>query len=228
MEPINSDRRPTVRGAGVPVLPSEVVRTLYQPQPRDWGGDRDSECDRISSELNKIMNLDIAVPFSSPVDLKLHPSYASVVEYPMDLSTIKARLDNRFYRRVKAVEFDANYIYTNAYKFYQAKSDIVRSALIIKDLCLAIIRNRNAANAIAVETDENASGAGSKRNKTTQNIRSISHYSQHTESKVNCYKSTFLKLFSSVNYFRKGKLSLGWLQRWVSAGRNTVKICWRF
>ena len=51
------------------------------------------------------MNLDIAVPFSSPVDLKLHPSYASVVEYPMDLSTIKARLDNRFYRRVKAVEF---------------------------------------------------------------------------------------------------------------------------
>ena len=174
------------------------------------------------------MNLDIAVPFSSPVDLKLHPSYASVVEYPMDLSTIKARLDNRFYRRVKAVEFDASYIYTNACKFYQTKSDIARSALIIKDLCLAIIRNRNAANAIAVETDENASGAGSKRNKTTQNIRSISLYSQHTESKVNCYKSTFLKLFSSVNYFRKGKLSLGWLQRWVSAGRNTVKICWRF
>ena len=49
---------------------------------------------------------EVAEPFSYPVDLTFNPSSASIVEYSMDLSTIKSRLDNRFYRRGKAIEFD--------------------------------------------------------------------------------------------------------------------------
>ena len=77
----------------------------------------------------------------APVDLNLYPSYAYVVEYPIDLSTIKARLENRFYRRVTAVQYDVRCIYMNACKFNQPKSDIVRHASIITDLCLEMIRN---------------------------------------------------------------------------------------
>ena len=97
LEPIDEGRKPPTVGAGVPVLPEEIVRTLYRPGPEDWGGlDRDSECDRISAELSK-------------VDHNIFPFYTSVVEYPMNLSIIKFRLDNRFYRRAEAVEFDVNY-----------------------------------------------------------------------------------------------------------------------
>ena len=96
------------------------------------------------------MKLYIAEPFVLPVDLNLHPSYASIVEYPMDLSTIKSRLDNRFYRRASAVEFDFNYIFTNACKLNEPKSDIVRFALNITDLCLEIIRKRDAVNVRAL------------------------------------------------------------------------------
>ena len=182
MEPIDEKRRPTTVGAGVPVLRNEVASRLYQPRPEDWGGDRDSECDRISSELKKLMNWNIAVPFSSPVDLKLQPSYASIVEYPMDLSTIKARLDNRFYRRASAVEFDVNYIFINASKFYQPESDMVRYASIITEDCMNIIRKNTAVAIpkIRVEgADENAggpstSGASAKENETPNQPKSRS------------------------------------------------------
>ena len=144
LEPIDEDRRPNSVNR-LPVLPSEIVETLYRPRPEDWGGDRDSECDRISAGLGQVMEFSESEPFSSPVDLNLQPTYGSIVEYPMDLSTIKARLDNRFYRRASAVEFDWNYIFTNPHKFnLQPESDIVRSASVITDLCLELIRNRNA------------------------------------------------------------------------------------
>ena len=41
----------------------------------------------------------------------------------------------------RAVEFDVNYIFTNAEKFYQAESDKIRSASTVTDLFLKIIRN---------------------------------------------------------------------------------------
>ena len=172
-------------GVGVSVLPAEIVRTLYRARPEDWGGDRDSECDRISAELSQVMKLKIGQPFASPVDLNLFP-------YPMDISTIKARLDNRFYRRASAVEFDVRYIFTNANKFNQPESGVVRSASVITELCLEIIRNRNSASATSVSkygmlveeadeavTEPNTSGASAE---TTSNIRCRSRRNSHTES----------------------------------------------
>ena len=44
------------------------------------------------------MELSIAEHFLAPVDLNAFPVYAMVIEYPIDLSTIKDRLNNRFYR----------------------------------------------------------------------------------------------------------------------------------
>ena len=140
LEPIDEDRRPRKVGGGVPVLPSEIVGTLYRPRPEDWGGDRDSECKRISAALSQVMKLAIAEPFTSPIDLNLCP-------YPMDLPTIKQRLDNRFYRRISAVLFDLSYVFT--------KSNNIRSASITKDLCLEMIGTRDAVDAIYQRLREN-------------------------------------------------------------------------
>jgi len=146
LEPIDKDRRPDPPGTGMTVLPGELASIMYRPRAEDWppGGDRDAECDRIARGLSQAMSIAIAEPFAAPVDLNMYPSYAYVVEYPMDLSTIKARLENRFYRRVTAVKYDVRFIYTNACKFNQSGSDIVRSASIISDVCLEIIKNENA------------------------------------------------------------------------------------
>ena len=41
---------------------------------------------------------DVAKAFALLVDLRDYPLYGTVVAYPTDLSTIRQRLDNRFYR----------------------------------------------------------------------------------------------------------------------------------
>lgn len=86
------------------------------------------------------MGLAIADLFLAPVDLNIYPEYAFVVEYPIDLSTIKARFENHFYRRITSAQFDVRYLATNAEKFNQPHTTIVKYSRIITDLCLRIIR----------------------------------------------------------------------------------------
>ncbi|KAK7871917.1 hypothetical protein R5R35_009722 [Gryllus longicercus] len=144
LEPVSEDRLPAEEGGAVPVLPEEIQAILYQPRPEEWPqGDREAACTRILAGLDQIMGLAIAEPFSAPVDLSLYPSYAFVVEYPIDLSTIKGRFDNRFYRRVTSAQFDVRYIATNAEKFNEPSSQIVKKARLITELCLRVIKDRN-------------------------------------------------------------------------------------
>lgn len=103
-------------------------------------GDRDDTCQRIIRGLDQVMTLAIAEPFIAPVDLNIYPAYAYQIEYPIDLSTIKARFENRFYRRILAAQFDVRYLATNAEKFNERHSQIVKQARIITDICLKIIR----------------------------------------------------------------------------------------
>lgn len=147
LENIDPRRKPLSVGASVRVLPIEIIMTSYMPGIDDWPpvGDRDCESDRISAGISQVMALDIAQPFSAPVDLDKFPTYAYVVKFPMDLCTIKTRLDNRFYRRAAAVEYDVRRIQTNALLFNDpTKSNIVRNSCIITDLCLEIIRKGDA------------------------------------------------------------------------------------
>lgn len=67
LEPIDPERRPTVPGAGVPVLPAEIASTLYQPRSEDWppGGDRDAECDRIAAAISQVRSLRFMEPSRS-------------------------------------------------------------------------------------------------------------------------------------------------------------------
>lgn len=132
---------PAEVGGAVPVLPEEIQSTLYQPQPEEWPmGDREATCRRIVRGVDQVMSLAIAEPFITPVDLNIYPAYAFVVEYPIDLSTIKTRLENHFYRRIISAQFDVRYLATNAEKFNEPHSQIVKAARIVTDLCLRIIK----------------------------------------------------------------------------------------
>jgi bromodomain and WD repeat domain-containing protein 1/3 len=113
---------------------------LYEVAPIDWPphGHQEAECDRISNSLGHVMTLGIAEPFLTPVDLNSYPEYAYSIEYPIDLSTIKTRLDNRFYRRLEALKFDVKHIALNAESFNRPRTDIVKKARIIRDLVIKI------------------------------------------------------------------------------------------
>ncbi|KDR09153.1 hypothetical protein L798_01269, partial [Zootermopsis nevadensis] len=151
LEPVDEHRLPREVGGAVPVLPEELQATLYRPISQEWPqGGRDATCTRILRGLDQIMSLAIAEPFIAPVDLNHYPSYAFVVEYPIDLSTIKGRFENHFYRRVTSAQFDVRYIATNAEKFNEPGSQIVKKARIVTELCLRVIKDRNDLDVSAV------------------------------------------------------------------------------
>lgn len=141
MEPVDEERLPEDENKALPVLEHELTSILYKPLPEDWPGtDRDSACKFILAGLTKVMELAIAEPFLVPVDLSIYPTYAMIIEYPIDLSTIKARFENNFYRRLTAAQFDIRYLATNAEKFNERHSVIVKHARILTELCLRIVK----------------------------------------------------------------------------------------
>ncbi|KAI8050928.1 hypothetical protein BDF22DRAFT_694042 [Syncephalis plumigaleata] len=74
---------------------------------------------RCKSILNKLMIHRTAGPFLVPVDpVALNiPTYFTVVKSPMDLSTIKRKLDNGEYKTVKAFDADVRLIISNCLLF---------------------------------------------------------------------------------------------------------------
>nr|CAH7754791.1 unnamed protein product [Callosobruchus chinensis] len=99
MEPIDPERMPEDESQSVPVLDCELASILYKSVSSDWPNcDRDSVTKHILAGLTKVMELAIAEPFLVPVDINVYPTYAKIIEYPIDLSTIKTRFENNFYR----------------------------------------------------------------------------------------------------------------------------------
>ncbi|XP_037533386.1 bromodomain and WD repeat-containing protein 3 [Nematolebias whitei] len=143
LEPIVDDaQEPEMEGGGIPVTAEEMKELMYKPQAGEWGErSRDQECERIIAGIDQLITVEIAAPFSGPVDLVQYPTYCTVIAYPTDLGTIKLRLMNRFYRRLSALIWDARYIAHNARTFNEPRSKIAHSAKIISNALQKFVNN---------------------------------------------------------------------------------------
>nr|DBA34530.1 TPA: hypothetical protein GDO54_002081 [Pyxicephalus adspersus] len=133
---------PEEPGTSVSITLEEMDTLLYRPQEGEWGdSDQHTQCERIICAIDQLFSMDIASPFAAPVDLNVYPHYCVVVAYPTDLSTIRMRLVNRFYRRISALIWEVRYIEYNARTFNEPDSNIVTSSKKITDLLLKFIIN---------------------------------------------------------------------------------------
>uniref|UniRef100_A0A3B3QSS9 Pleckstrin homology domain interacting protein n=1 Tax=Paramormyrops kingsleyae TaxID=1676925 RepID=A0A3B3QSS9_9TELE len=138
MEVIPNDVFPDELGQSVPLTEEEHRQLLYVPLEGEWGSrTRNEECERIIAGIDRLCTL-IAAPFASPVDLQAYPTYCTVVAYPTDLSTIKERLKNRFYR-MSSLMWEVRYIEHNAQTFNEPGTTIVKTAKFFSDLMLQFI-----------------------------------------------------------------------------------------
>ncbi|XP_037519900.1 bromodomain and WD repeat-containing protein 3 [Rhipicephalus sanguineus] len=143
-EPIECNREELPIGGAVPVTFDERRSLVYRPKANEWPRcGRDTCCNRLVMGVSRIMELSIAEPFAAPVDLNAYPMYASIVAYPIDLSTIRARLENRFYRRMDSIRFDVKFLEINAKKFNEPNSKIVQKAVLLTNLLLQFINNQS-------------------------------------------------------------------------------------
>uniref|UniRef100_A0A224YSH8 Bromodomain and WD repeat domain containing protein 1/3 n=1 Tax=Rhipicephalus zambeziensis TaxID=60191 RepID=A0A224YSH8_9ACAR len=137
-------RMPDQVGGAVPVTFDERRSLVYRPKANEWPRcGRDTCCSRLVNGVSRIMELSIAEPFAAPVDLNAYPMYARIVAYPIDLSTIRARLENRFYRRMDSIRFDVKFLEINAKKFNEPNSKIVQKAMLLTKLLLQFINNQS-------------------------------------------------------------------------------------
>ncbi|XP_010765479.1 bromodomain and WD repeat-containing protein 1, partial [Notothenia coriiceps] len=143
VEPIQDDApQPELEGGGIPVTEEEMRELMYKPLPGEWGErSRDAECERIIAAIDQLITVEIAAPFSGPVDLIQYPTYCTEIAYPTDLGTIRLRLLNRFYRRLSALVWDARYIAHNARTFNEPMSKIAHSAKIITNVLQKFVNN---------------------------------------------------------------------------------------
>ncbi|KAG7460831.1 hypothetical protein MATL_G00203080 [Megalops atlanticus] len=150
MEVIPSDALfPDELGLSVPLTEEEHRELLYKPLEGEWGSrTRDQECERIIAGIEQLATLDIAAPFVYPVDLQAYPTYCTVVAYLTDLSTIKERLKNRFYRRMSSLMWEVRYIEHNAQTFNEPGTPIVKTAKFVSDLMLQFIKDQSCTDII--------------------------------------------------------------------------------
>uniref|UniRef100_A0A8C6SWB0 Bromodomain containing 2 n=1 Tax=Neogobius melanostomus TaxID=47308 RepID=A0A8C6SWB0_9GOBI len=89
-----------------------------------------SYCSDILKELLSKKHYAYAWPFHTPVDaqaLQLH-DYHDIIKYPMDLGTIKKKMDSRQYPDAQAFAADVRLIFSNCYKYNHPSHDVVAKA----------------------------------------------------------------------------------------------------
>ncbi|XP_053743867.1 PH-interacting protein isoform X1 [Synchiropus splendidus] len=135
---------PDELGTSVPLSEEEQRQLLYVPLDGEWGcRSRADECDRIIKAIDQLCTLDVAAPFAFPVDLQAYPTYCTVVAYMTDLSTIRQRLVNHFYRRLSSLMWEVRYIEHNAQTFNEPGAFIVTTAKFVSDLILQFIKDQS-------------------------------------------------------------------------------------
>ncbi|BGP34055.1 transcription initiation at TATA-containing promoter protein [Rhodotorula toruloides] len=79
-------------------------------------------CKEVVKELFKKTHESYAFPFYQPVDLNVYPQYTQYVQTPMDLSTIRSKLEHNQYPLppYQAFEHDIRLIFANCYAFNPA------------------------------------------------------------------------------------------------------------
>ncbi|CAL8120016.1 unnamed protein product [Orchesella dallaii] len=71
-----------------------------------------------------ILKLECARFFMEPTDPALFPGYYAIVNYPMDLGTIRARLENLYYIKAEQFENDSQLIAINAALYHDEGTEI--------------------------------------------------------------------------------------------------------
>ncbi|KAJ7308221.1 hypothetical protein JRQ81_008742 [Phrynocephalus forsythii] len=93
-------------------------------------------CDSILKEMLSKKHAAYAWPFYKPVDaeaLELH-DYHDIIKHPMDLSTVKKKMDGREYHDAQGFAADIRLMFSNCYKYNPPDHEVVAMARKLQDV----------------------------------------------------------------------------------------------
>ncbi|XP_035228460.1 bromodomain-containing protein 3-like, partial [Stegodyphus dumicola] len=93
-------------------------------------------CNTVLKELFAKKHAGYAWPFYKPVDAQLLdlPDYHEVIKHPMDLGTVKRKMDNHEYKVPEEFAGDVRLIFTNCYKYNPPDHEVVAMARKLQDV----------------------------------------------------------------------------------------------
>uniref|UniRef100_A0A1I8PJD3 Homeotic protein female sterile n=1 Tax=Stomoxys calcitrans TaxID=35570 RepID=A0A1I8PJD3_STOCA len=141
-----SNRQVGKKDAGYPMSPIGVggaagvaggaVGVPGSAKSKEKLSDALKSCNEILKELFSKKHSGYAWPFYKPVDaelLGLH-DYHDIIKKPMDLGTVKGKMDNREYKSAPEFAADVRLIFTNCYKYNPPDHDVVAMGRKLQDV----------------------------------------------------------------------------------------------
>uniref|UniRef100_J3RYH8 Bromodomain-containing protein 2 n=1 Tax=Crotalus adamanteus TaxID=8729 RepID=J3RYH8_CROAD len=130
---------PARRESGRPIKPPRKDlpdSQQHQTSKRGKLSEQLKYCNGILKELVSKRHAAYAWPFYKPVDasaLGLH-DYHEIIKHPMDLSSIKRKMENREYRDAQEFASDVRLMFSNCYKYNPPDHDVVAMARKLQDV----------------------------------------------------------------------------------------------
>ncbi|CAH1786181.1 unnamed protein product [Owenia fusiformis] len=93
-------------------------------------------CSNLTKEMFAKKHATYAWPFYKPVDaeaMNLH-DYYDIIKKPMDLNSVKSKMENRQYANAAQFAEDVRLIFSNCYRYNPAGSDVVNMAKKLQDV----------------------------------------------------------------------------------------------
>ncbi|KAM4634300.1 bromodomain-containing protein 3a isoform 2-T3 [Polymixia lowei] len=136
----STERKPRRESTGRAIKPPkkdfEEGETAQHATKRSKLSEQLKYCDSILKEMLSKKHAAYAWPFYKPVDaeaLELH-DYHNIIKYPMDLSTVKKKMDGREYQDAQAFAADVRLIFSNCYKYNPSDHEVVAMARKLQDV----------------------------------------------------------------------------------------------
>ncbi|XP_044529077.1 bromodomain testis-specific protein [Gracilinanus agilis] len=142
----SSESSPTLvehKSAKIPLLKEKVVKNIVPDSQQQYKVVKSIKlteqlkyCNEILKEMFAKKHLAYAWPFYKPVDvtaLGLH-NYYDVVKSPMDLGTIKKKMDNQEYKDAHEFAADVRLMFMNCYKYNPPDHEVVTMARTLQDV----------------------------------------------------------------------------------------------
>lgn len=138
MEPVSnskSSKPSTRRESGRPIkkpskdLP-DTAQHVSKPKKKGKLSEQLKHCTVILKELSAKKHAGYAWPFYKPVDADMLGlvDYHDIIKHPMDLGSVRLKLENREYKRPDDFAADVRLIFTNCYKYNPPDHEVVAMA----------------------------------------------------------------------------------------------------
>ncbi|XP_015984277.2 bromodomain-containing protein 3 isoform X2 [Rousettus aegyptiacus] len=146
-------------------------------------------CESILKEMLSKKHAAYAWPFYKPVDaeaLELH-DYHDIIKHPMDLSTVKKKMDSREYPDAQGFAADVRLMFSNCYKYNPPDHEVVAMARKLQDVFemrFAKMPDEPAEVPVLAAPAAPASGKGTESSRSSEESSSESGSSDSEEERA--------------------------------------------